>query len=191
MRTRPGLVLLCTIVATACGRTAPQKSNGLIAELGKEDQASRTGTEVKRSDQDRINLVLQEIANGRVVTAEDKFYAALVLDHSPMTFRDDKLIAISPDNYLLGHYLASDAFEAGYGDAKVLVAQTLDRYLSMTTGCQKYGTNRFINQATGAEELAPVDRKTTDAERARYGVPPLDTLLHQYREQQVTCRAQK
>ncbi|HJP60987.1 MAG TPA: hypothetical protein VJ865_13350, partial [Gemmatimonadaceae bacterium] len=143
------------------------------------------------SDQDRINLVLREIAAGRVITPEDKFNAALVLDHSPMTFRDNQLAAVSPDNYLLGHYLANDAFEAGYGDAKVLVAQTLDRYLSMTTGCQKYGTNRFINQATGAEELAPVDRKTTDQERARYGVPPLDTLLHQYKEQQVTCRTPK
>jgi hypothetical protein len=183
--------LLCAVLTIGCARQnqAPT-SNRLILELGQEDMASRTGKQVARSDQDRINLVLREIAAGRVITPEDKFNAALVLDHSPMTFVDNKLVAISPDNYLLGHYLANDAFEAGYGDAKVLVAQTLDRYLSMTTGCQKYGTNRFINQATGAEELAPVDRKTTDQERARYGVPPLDTLLHQYHEQQVACRKQ-
>ena len=187
----PFLAFSCVLVLLACGRHPQQQSNTLIAELGREDQASRTGQKVSRSDQDRIKLVFAELAGGRVNTAQDKFFAALVLDHSPMTFRDDKLVAISPDNYLLGHYLANEAFEAGYGDAKILVAQTLDRYLSMTTGCQKYGTNRFINQATGAEELAPVDRKTTDEERARYGVPPLDTLLHQYHEQQVTCRAGK
>ena len=182
--------LLCLLLTTACSRET-QTSNRLIQELGQEDQASRSGKRVARSDQDRIKLVLHEIADGRVVTPEDKFFAALVLDHSPMTFRGDTLIAVSPDNYLLGHYLADGAFESGYGDAKVLVAQTLDRYLSMTTGCQKYGTNRFINQATGAEELAPVDRKTTDEERARYGVPPLDSLLQQYHEQQVTCRKVK
>ena len=185
------LALLCGLAAVGCGRRTQPKSNPLIAELGREDRASRTGEKVERSDQDRIKLVLAEVAAGRVITSEDKFFAALVLDHSPMTFRGDTLIAVSPDNYLLGHYLASEAFEEGYGDAKVLVAQTLDRYLSMTTGCQKYGTNRFINQATGAEELSPVDRKTTDQERARYGVPPLDTLLSQYHEQQVTCRTGK
>ena len=190
MRVGP-MAVLCAALALSCGRQDAPKSNRLIVELGREDEASRTGKQVARSDQDRINLVLHEIADGRVVTPEDRFFAALVLDHSPMTFRGDTLIAVSPDNYLLGHYLADGAFEAGYGDAKVLVAQTLDRYLSMTTGCQKYGTNRFINQATGAEELAPVDRKTTDEERARYGVPPLDTLLHQYREQQATCRKPK
>jgi len=182
--------MLGLTVLTACGRQVSATSNNLIGELGREDQASRTGTQVARTDQDRIDLVLREVAAGRVNTAQDKFFAALVLDHSPMTFRDNKLAAISPDNYLLGHYLANAAFQDGYDDARVLVAQTIDRYLSMTTGCQKYGTNRFINQATGAEELAPVDRSTTDAERARYGVPPLDTLLRQYHEQAVACHKQ-
>jgi len=50
---------------------------------------------------------------------------------------------------------------------------------------QKYGTNRFINQKTGKEELAPIDRATTDAERARYGVPPLADLLERYPEAPV------
>lgn len=146
------------------------------------------GKEFPRSDQDRVDLVLNELAHDRIKTPEDKFNAALVLDHSPMTFRDNKLAAKSPDNYLLGHYLAQSALDAGYKDARALVAMTLDRYLSMTTGCQKYGSNRFINQATGAEELAPVDRNTTDEERARYGIAPLAKLLSQYHEQQVPCR---
>jgi len=52
----------------------------------------------------------------------------------------------------------------------------------MTEGYQKYGTNRVINQATGEEELAYIDRATTDAERATYGVAPLAELLRQFRE---------
>lgn len=54
--------------------------------------------------------------------------------------------------------------------------------MGCTDGYQKYGTNRFINQRTGNEELAPIDRQTTDEERAQYGVPPLAQLLKLYPE---------
>jgi len=189
----PGLIksfLVASIAVTTalgCATHYTSTGNPLAAELSREDVASRTGTEVKRSDKERVDLMLDQIARGLIRTPQDKFNAALVLDHSPMTFRDNKLVALSPDNYLLGHYLAKSAFEEGHQPARALVAQTIDRYLSLTTGCQKYGTNRFINQQTGAEELAPVDRNTTDEERARYGVPPLATLLKQYSEQKVVC----
>jgi hypothetical protein len=59
----------------------------------------------------------------------------------------------------------------------------MDRYLSMTVGTQKYGTNREVNQKTEKEEWVPIDRKTTDAERAKYGIPPLAELLKQFPEQ--------
>ena len=140
------------------------------------------GKKVARSDQDRVVLVLEQIGAGNVMTAADRFNAAIVLQHTPMTFRNDSLMGVSPDNYLLGHHLAKAAFAAGYAPARELVAQSIDRYLSMTTGVQKYGTNRFINQKTEKEELAPIDRATTDAERAQYGVPPLAELLKRYPE---------
>jgi hypothetical protein len=178
-------MVLMTALAVGCaGATA---NNRLAADLSREDQASRTGGSVSRSDQDRVILILNELAHNRIISPEDKFNAALILQHSPMTFRGDTLVAKSPDNYLLAHYLARSSVESGYARAKPLVAQTLDRYLSMTTGCQKYGTNRFINQQTGAEELAPIDRRTTDEERAELGVPPLAKLLSQFREQRKPC----
>lgn len=43
-------------------------------------------------------------------------------------------------------------------------------------------------ELAGAEELAPIDRRTTDEERLRYDVPPLATLLKQFPEQQRACR---
>lgn len=184
---KAGLMMVFVLLVTGC--TAHRlASNPLAAELSREDQAARTGQEVPRTDQDRIKLMLDEIASGRIATPEDKFNAALVLQHSPLSFRDGTLVAISPDNYLLAHYLARSSYQAGYQKARLLVAQTLDRYLSLTTGCQKYGTNRFINQDTGAEELAPIDRRTTDEERLRYDVPPLATLVKQFPEQQRACR---
>ncbi|HJP85402.1 MAG TPA: hypothetical protein VJ852_05400 [Gemmatimonadaceae bacterium] len=178
------MFLLTTLFLGCAG---PATNNRLASDLAREDQLSRTGGTVSRSDKERVDLILNELAHNRITTAEDKFNAALILDHSPMTFRGDTLVAKSPDNYLLAHYLARSAVESGNADAKLLVAQTVDRYLSMTTGCQKYGTNRFINQATGAEELSPIDRKTTDEERAQLGVPPLAKLLSQFREQRRSC----
>jgi hypothetical protein len=65
----------------------------------------------------------------------------------------------------------------------IWLAASFDRYLSFTEGYQKYGTNRVINQETGNEEWVPIDRKTPDSERAKYGVPPLAVLLKQYPEQ--------
>jgi hypothetical protein len=171
----------CSLVLTACA-ARHQPSNPFLFELFREDQLTRTGGTASRTDDDRLKLVLGEIATGRAMTPEDQFHAALVLDHSGLTVRNGHLAAISPHDYLLGHLLAKNAFERGFAPARMLVAQTLDRYLSMTEGHQKYGTNRFINQQTGREEWSPIDRSTTDAERAIYGVPPLTQLLKRYPE---------
>ena len=187
------LALSCVLIAlaTSCAQQTVQnagtvqyiQSNALLRELAREDQASRTGDSLTRTDADRIKLVLAELAKGAVRTPEDKTNAALVLQHTGLTFCNNKLTAISPDNYLLAHNLAKSAFDAGYADARYLVPQTIDRYLSFTEGRQKYGTSRINNQQTGAEEYPPIDRNTTDEERAKYGVRPLAELLKQYPEQ--------
>ena len=187
------IAITCALIAciTSCAQQSVQntetaqqaQSNALLGDLAREDQASRTGDSITRTDADRIKLVLAELARGAVRTPEDKTNAALVLQHTGLTFCNNKLTAISPDNYLLAHHLANSAFEAGYANARYLVPQTIDRYLSMTEGRQKYGTSRINNQETGAEEYPPIDRNTTDAERAKYGVRPLAELLKQYPEQ--------
>lgn len=183
-------LIMSLVVATGCqpdtqSATTPATAiadNPILTELGREDQDYQQGKPVPRRDQERVVLVLEQIGAGKVQTPADRFNAAIVLQHSPMTIRNDSLVAFSPDNYLLGHHLAQAAYEAGYAPARQLVAQSIDRYLSLTTGMQKYGTNRFINQKTGREELAPIDRSTTDAERAEYGIAPLAELLARHPE---------
>ena len=169
--------LVCPLMTEAYGQ------NQLLRELAKEDQDSRRGKEVARSDEERLDIVLSLIGRGEVKVPEDKANAALVLQHTGFTFCDGRLVSRSPDNYLLAHHLAKSAFESGYKEARQLVAQTIDRYLSMTAGYQKYGTQRLNHPETGREELVPIDRKTTDGERAQYGVPPLAELLKKYPEQ--------
>ena len=138
---------------------------------------------IVRTDQERLKLVLELIGQGVVQSPEDKFNAAIVLQHTGLTVCDDRLVSFSPDNYLLAHHLLKSAFEGGYKKARYYVAASIDRYLSFTEGYQKYGTNVLINQKTGKEELVPIDRKTSDSERAKYGVSPLVDLLKQFPEQ--------
>ena len=177
---RPVLML---IILGCVGGSVAYGQNKLLMELAKEDQDSRSGKTIARTDEERIKLVLSVIGEGQLLTTKDKFNAALVLQHTPFTFCDKQLVSKSPYNYLLAHYLFKSAFEAGDKDAGYLVAASIDRYLSMTEGYQLYGTNRLVNQETGKEELVPIDRKTTDAERAKYGVLPLAEMLKRYPEQ--------
>ncbi len=163
--------------------SAAYGQNALLRELAKEDQAAQRDEKVARTNEDRIKIVLSLIGQGEVKVPEDKFNAALILQHTRLTFCDKQLVSFSPDNYLLAHYLFKSAFESGYKDARFLVASSIDRYLSFTEGYQKYGTNRVNNQETGKEELVPIDRKTPDSERAKYGVPPLAELLKKFPEQ--------
>jgi hypothetical protein len=166
-----------------CGVTGLFAQNAELKALEEEDQAFRQGKQVARSDEDRSKLVLELLAKGAAQTPQDKFNAAVVLQHTPLDFCGSRMVSKSPDNYLLAHYLAKESFAAGYQDARVLVAQTIDRYLTFTEGRQLYGTNRLINQKTGKEELVPIDRSVPDSERAKYGVPPLADLLKRFPEQ--------
>lgn len=91
-------------------------------------------------------------------------YACLVLMHSPDT--DSK-------NYELAHSYAKKALEMGSNVTKWLYAASLDRWLVSQGKLQKFGTQ--YNTTTG--KILDYDTKTTDEERAKYGVPPLEKLL--------------
>jgi len=145
------------IALLLCSAFSLQAQNPELKALAEEDQEvqkEKPAKEITRSDQDR----------GRLVCGKE-------------------LVSMSPDNYLLAHYLSKESFEGGYAPARYLVAASIDRYMSMTEGRQKYGTNRITNQKTGKDEWVPIDRATPDSERAKYGIPPLAELLKQFPEQ--------
>jgi len=64
-----------------------------------------------------------------VKTPEDKFNAALVLQHTPLTFCDKQLVSTNPDNHLLAHNLFKSAFEAGYKETVCISSQAIKKYL--------------------------------------------------------------
>jgi hypothetical protein len=164
------------------GPAVPPSSHPELAVLAEEDQAVRRGQAVARTDDERRARVLELLAGGAVSSPQDRFNAALVLQHTGLTFCDGELKSLSAENYLLAHHLFQAALAGGVEEARYLAAASIDRYLSFTQGVQRFGTNRVINQQTGQEELVPIDRATTDAQRAEYGVPPLAELLARYPE---------
>ena len=169
------LFLFCSLLTL----TEAQSQNQLLRELAKEDQDSRRGKEIARTDDDRVRIVLSLIGQGELKTPEDKFNAALILDHTPLLSAkrsSSARVRIITSSLITYFRVPSTA-------ARYLIAASIDRYLSMTEGYQKYGTNRIINQETGKEELVPIDRKTPDSERIKYGVLPLAELLKRYPEQ--------
>jgi hypothetical protein len=169
-------------------RSGRLDSTMTLVQLADEDQEVREGFTSVRTDEDRVHLVLRRLAECGARSPQEQFSAALVLQHSPLAVRGNELAALNPDHYLLAHFLAKRALAGGHERARLLVAQSIDRYLSFTQGVQRYGTNRLVDQKTGAIELVRIDRTTTDAERASFGVPPLATLLAQFRERSVPPR---
>ena len=81
-----GAFLLC--LAPALFAQDPQ-----LKKLRDEDQAVRANPELRvaRSDEDRIKLVLQLLAEGKAQTSEDKYNAAIVLQHTPADFCGKRL----------------------------------------------------------------------------------------------------
>jgi hypothetical protein len=157
--------------------------NPQLKELVRIDQQMRQNDtlDMEPVDKKHREIVLSLLANGLIKTNEDKFNASLILQHTALTFCNDKLRSISPENYLLAHQLAKSAFESGDKSAAYMTAATYDRYLLYTEDYQKYGTQRVIDEPTGQEVWAPIDPGTTDQERAKYNVPPLSELLKKYR----------
>lgn len=158
--------------------------NPELARLATQDQADRAVKEGEWDDDARRRRVLELLATGAVATPKDRLNAALILQHTPGAICEGKLKSLSPENYLLAHQLAKAALAAGLDEAKYMVAQSIDRYLSFTEGRQLYGTSQLVDLESGETYLPQIDRSVSDGERAKYGVPALSTILTQAPERE-------
>lgn len=170
------LVLLMSMLVVSFKAHA---DNAELAQLAAQDQTDRAEKEGEWGDNARRKRVLELLATGAVSTPQDKLNAALILQHTPGRVCEGKLGSVSPENYLLAHYLAKAALDAGLEGAKQMVAVTIDRYLSFTEGRQRYGTSQLVDLEPGESYLPEIDRSVSDEERAELGVPPLGTVLKQ------------
>ena len=132
------------------------------------DQAARylPGSDAQQLDRDdtaRRVEVSGYIQNGQIHNERDLVYAAFIFQHGDC-----------PEHYHFANQLAKIALDAGYEEAGWIYAATLDRYLMSLGELQKFGTQ--YTRVEGELKLYPVDPTTTDAERARYNVPPLSEI---------------
>ena len=141
-----------------------------LRELFADDQAARQTNPIDWdallvADAQRRREVLSHLVAGQIGRGESLYHAAFIFQHGAC-----------PEHFQLAHQLAEAALAAGFEQARWIYAATLDRYLLSIGQPQKYGT-QFLVGANGQWVLRPYDPTTTDEERRRYNVPPLDEQL--------------
>ena len=172
--------IVLTLFLGACQSTPAQNDNEELQKLVDADQNDRSTDSdepIAPKDDIRRKRVLELLAKNQIVTPQDKYNAALILQHTGMVFVGNKLTSKSVENHYLAYQLVKSAFEEGYEDAQYFVAVTYDRYSWMSFGYQKYGT-----QTTYIDDKpvwVTIDPTTTNEERAQYNVPHLEVLLKQ------------
>jgi hypothetical protein len=135
-----------------------------LDRLFTEDQADRADDVLapgsSERDLARRQRGLAKLSAGEVRTPYGFFCLAMLLQHGGLA-----------EHYHLGHELARRAWVAGYPPAGWLSAAALDRWLMNAGLPRKFGTQYIFSE--GRWQVYRVDPATTDAERARYDVPPL------------------
>jgi hypothetical protein len=145
---------------------------GKLKEIVDEDRSMRqnpdvSAREVALADAGHRRVVYEFLSQSVITEPEDLYRAALILYHSQA--------GACPETSLLAHYLANEAVNKGYDEARYLAAASLDRYLVASGVPQRYGT-QYTTSGKGGVRLLPYDSSMTDEERALWNVPPLDSL---------------
>jgi hypothetical protein len=109
--------------------------------------------------------VRQIAQRGDLQTGADYAAAALIFQHGKR-----------PADYQQANRYARQAIDLGSERGRQLYTLTRDRYLRSIGEPQQFGTQYRLKSGTWQLVLQPYDPTTTDAERARYNVPPLAQL---------------
>ena len=120
-------------------------------------------------DLQRREQVLKIVAQSELLSAEDYFHAAQVMNHGETL-----------EDAWQAHTLAVRSSELGHRPARWLAAASYDRWLMYQVKPQKYGTNYIYDGIQ--DRLWEVDPSTTDEERAEWDVPPLAEQLRKAEE---------
>jgi hypothetical protein len=205
------LLLLCSLLMRCSVNRHESKfvtknvDNSLIKELYLKDIAIRELDEktdtVNLENYDKVHReqIFQLLAENKVITPNDKYRAAWILQHTVAKICDRELTSMSSENFLLAYKLSStalsmlekerDTLTIAKANLPRIVALNYDRYLLFTYGYQKFGTQFVFDQATNEMLLAPIDTSlSSDDERSRYNVEPIQLLLKKYRMKPMPTR---
>lgn len=172
--------------------------NSLIKEIYLKDieirelDAKTDTVNLEEYDKKHREQIFQLLAENKVITSRDKIRAAWILQHTAAKFCDGELTSLSSENFLLAYKLSSstlsqlerekDTLTIKKENIPRIIALNYDRYLLFTYGYQKFGTQFVFDDKTEEMLLAPIDTTlSSDAERKKYNVEPLNLLLSKYK----------
>ena len=142
-----------------------------LREMYYADQRDREGgfdkidwSVVNGRDAERRDRVRQLAAAGQLRSADDYYYAAMIFQHGEDEASYDQAFRYA------GRAVEMDA---SFVKARWLAAASKDRYHMSRGEPQLYGTQ--YKRIEGKWLLWPVDFHVSDAERAEWGVEPLET----------------
>lgn len=142
-----------------------------LAKIYKEDQADRLDPSLShkviiKRDGERRELVKETLKSEKVFSAKELYFASMIFHHSG-----------DLSNLKLARKLAKLSSASGHKKALWLFAAITDRILMLEKKPQKYGTQFVKKSSKGRWKLYPVNKRTTDKQRAEYNVPPLQTQM--------------
>jgi hypothetical protein len=171
-----GFLACLTSCSSDAERDNPNKldaasDNAELAQLYQQDQAERQvpdidWTALLKRDGERQDRVGELFAADSLVTANDFYHAAMILQHGADSI-----------SYRHAYELAqrSVGLDSTNENARWLTAAARDRYLLSIDEAQWYGTQLLI--LNGITYLQRIDTtKVTDADRARLGAQTLDEI---------------
>jgi len=176
-----------------------EKSKSLLEIMFEQDQndLAKYHSDLKNKvffekQQARRWKVFELLVDGKITTKEDKFFAALILQHTPK--RDDAIEtdSFSSENHILSYYLNVSAHKENEPDSGWYAAAAMDRYLRSIGQLQKYGTFWSEDPTTGLYiEVEPTSVETTDRERESLDIPKLKDMPKKIREINDYLRAEQ
>lgn len=162
------VLLLLALLISPYGVAQTEPNTQLKAAYEQDQEDRKLGSFSLYRDAQRIKLVKTLLEQKKLNSAEDYYYAALILQHGQ-----------DSDDYKQAMSLAKKAVQLkpSHKQARWLACAAEDRYLHSIGQPQVWGT-----QFVGAFEysLEPFDRHAkTDQERIANHVPPLQEILRQ------------
>lgn len=148
----------------------PEEEQDELTRLAQETIESQMGVVDAADIRRRCGRVLDMYSAGELHDSRDHFHAALVL-----------LYGEKPSHFDLARLLAYQSARMGDSRAWSLYAMAWDRWLLALGKPQRFGTQIIRQQ--GRWSVGALDERTTDNERAFYGVPPL--FVQQQRARQL------
>ncbi|HEV8113518.1 MAG TPA: hypothetical protein VGR31_12150 [Planctomycetota bacterium] len=168
MRLATLIVVLLTLLHAGCSSTSSRIGRlyqALQTDVAERPAGAFPDEALMARHAARAKEVREIVDAGALKTTKEKFQAAVLLVETN-----------DLSNLKLAEQLANEATLGGEHLGPRVAAEAIDKQLMVQHQPQRYGTQYEWVVALGEWRLYPLDLKTTDAERALVGVPPLAEL---------------